>query len=443
MLIKISFITYGCKVNYVETSTLERKLLLTNDYKKVSIKEYPDIVIINSCAVTEKAEKECVKLIKYLLNLQDNILIVIIGCLVKIESSKLKSFKNIHTFKSINEITDDILKQIINHKDDKKDIKIIEDTSKCMDYTCNNQTESLFSLGDRTRSFLKIQDGCNYYCSYCTIPLARGHSRSPEIDEIIHNIEILVSKNIKEIVLTGINIGDYGIINGKRKYHFYDLLQTINDLQYNIRYRISSIEPNLLTDEIIDLIKNSTTIVNHLHIPLQSGDDKILKLMHRRYSVDEYVNKILLVKSKIDNCCIGADVICGYPGEDDQCFMNTYKVLESLPISYFHVFPYSIRPNTLASNNDNQIDKSIKEQRVKKLLGLSKIKKTNYYKQNLGKIVNVLFEHSVDKNGYIYGYSQNYLRVKTKFNEDLVNKIHPVVVKNIDIKNLHIYFDNM
>ena len=441
-MLKISFITFGCKVNYVETSTLERRLLI-NGYKKVAIKEYPDIVIINSCAVTEKAEKECIKLIKYLLNRQNNVLIIVIGCLVKLGSSKIEFFDNIYTFKSINEITDDVLKQMVNNKDNKQDIAITTNISNHINNRCydNNKTESLFSLGDRTRSFLKIQDGCNYYCSYCTIPLARGHSRSPEINDIIDNINIIASHNVKEIVLTGINIGDYGIINGKRKYHFYDLLQKINELQHNVRYRISSIEPNLLTNEIIDLIKDSKTIVNH--IPLQSGDNNILKLMHRRYSVDEYMNKILLVNSKIDNCCIGADVICGYPGENDEYFMNTHKVLEFLPISYFHVFPYSVRPDTLASKDTHQVDKTKKEQRVKQLLDLSKIKKTNYYKKNLGKTVDVLFEHSIDNQGYIYGYSQNYLRVKTKFNKDLVNKIHPVVVKNIDIKNLCIYFDDM
>ena len=297
--------------------------------------------------------------------------------------------------------------------------------------------QTSYSLGDRTRSFLKVQDGCDYKCTYCTIPLARGKSRSGKINEITDNVKTLVDKGIKEIVLTGVNIGDYGIIHGdlKKESTFLDLIKNIDKVSGLERVRISSIEPNLLSDEIIHFVSESKKFMPHFHVPLQSGSDKILKLMKRRYLKDLYESRVEKIKSLIPDCSIGVDVIVGFPEEDENDFMETYKFLEKLDVSYLHVFSYSERDNTEAIKLKNKNSSNIKGSRSKILRDLSEIKKNNFYKNNIGDKRKVLFE-SENKNGFIHGYSDNYIRVKTLWASNLVDNINNVILDKIDSDNL-------
>ena len=302
---------------------------------------------------------------------------------------------------------------------------------------CNsvNFFKNSFSIGDRTRSFLKVQDGCDYKCTYCTIPLARGKSRSGKIEDLISNAEYLVGNGIKEIVLTGVNIGDYGIYDpnsNERETNFFKLIKEFNKVKMLDRVRISSIEPNLLTDDIISFVSKSKIFVNHFHIPLQSGSDKILNLMKRRYLTSLYSSRIKKIKELMPDCCIGVDVIVGFPGESDEDFMQTFNFLSDLDISYLHVFSYSERDNTESIKLTNKVSKTIKSQRSKFLRALSSKKKNIFYKKNLKIIRPVLFE-SKNNDGYIFGYTDNYVRVKALWSKNLIDKV--VKCKLIDISN--------
>lgn len=411
-------ITFGCKVNFAESSDISNKLL-SQGFEKINISKNPEFVIINSCSVTNNADLECLKTIRNLIKKNNEVKIIITGCLAKFDNPLFDK------------------KNIIGVFDNNKKNKIVDFlvnfSNKEILNSCSQEIDKFnfqhaYSLNDRTRSFLKIQDGCNYWCSYCIIPQCRGCGRSDSIDSIISDAIKIRDSGVKEIVLTGINVGDCGLINNKREYTFYDLLCELDKITNIPRIRISSIEPNLLTEEIIELVKISNNFVEHFHIPLQSGDDEILKIMRRRYNTTFYKNKILQIKSLMPYACIGIDVIVGFPGETEEKFMNTYTFLNDLPFSYLHVFPFSERNNTLAVELKNKIPQKEKNRRVQILRELSNKKKQEFYKANVGRIVDVLFEGN-EKKGEMYGYSDNYLRISATYNEKLINKIIKVKVK--------------
>ena len=423
-MITVAFVTFGCKVNYSETSFIKNQLL-SEGFKEVKLDEGPDIIFINTCTVTNNADIECLRTIKSIADKYPESDIIVTGCYAQIRYNDIKKIKGVKAIFG-NQDKFQIVDYIKSLGNRKEQCIEVSDIRNCC------QFNSAMSYNDRTRSFLKIQDGCDFWCSYCVIPMARGKSRSDTIEHIVDNVDFLNKKGIKEIVITGVNVGDYGIINNKRECSLYDLLVTLETLNNDIRYRISSIELNLLTDQIVEFINKSKHFVKHFHIPLQSGSDKILKLMRRRYTTDKYKDKILKIKKLMPMCCIGADVIVGFPGEDADSFKETYELLKSLPVSYLHVFPYSERDNTLAIHLDNKVDKKEKDKRVKILRDLSDVKKKCFYESNIGNVVEVLFERQVDDDGYIYGYSDNYIRVRHEYNTNIIDNIVPIKIFRVD-----------
>ena len=418
----VGFHTFGCKLNYSETSSISR-IFKENGYNKTSIYKNPEKIIINTCSVTENANKKCKDLIKKIKNYSPKSKITVIGCYAQLKPNEILKINGVDKVLGNKEKFD--FKNYINSSSKKIHSNIKESTN----------FNSTFSINERTRSFLKVQDGCNYGCSFCTIPLARGRSRSNTIKNTIKNIKIISDRNIKEIVLTGINIGDFGIQNGKRKEKFINLLQEIDKLKIKSRFRISSIEPNLLDNEIIEFILNSKKFVHHFHIPLQSGNNKILKAMGRRYNKELYENRIKKIKMIEPNACIGADVIVGYPGETEFQFNKTYNYIKNLNINYLHVFPYSERENTRAVKLQNKISTSKKNERSKILRILSEKKKRFFYKKNLKSIKNVLFEENV-KNNFMYGFTDNYIKVRSKYDKKLINKIIPCNLESINSQGI-------
>ena len=421
----VAFKTLGCKLNYSETSSISRDFE-NKGYNKVSFKENADIYVINTCSVTQNADKE----FKYLVNRAKNnpkSKIIAIGCYAQLKPKEIGQIDGVDLVLGADKKFD-VLNYIENNESHSCEINNVK------------SFQTSYSLGDRTRSFLKVQDGCDYKCTYCTIPLARGKSRSGKINEITDNVKTLVDKGIKEIVLTGVNIGDYGIMHGdlKKESTFLDLIKNIDKVSGLERVRISSIEPNLLSDEIIHFVSESKKFMPHFHVPLQSGSDKILKLMKRRYLKDLYESRVEKIKNLIPDCSIGVDVIVGFPEEDENDFMETYKFLEKLDVSYLHVFSYSERDNTEAIKLKNKNSSNIKGSRSKILRDskrISEIKKNNFYKNNIGDKRKVLFE-SENKNGFIHGYSDNYIRVKTLWASNLVDNINNVILDKIDSDNL-------
>ncbi|XZQ51401.1 MAG: tRNA (N(6)-L-threonylcarbamoyladenosine(37)-C(2))-methylthiotransferase MtaB [Candidatus Karelsulcia muelleri] len=423
--IKVAFSTLGCKLNFTETDTIINKFLIKG-YEYVKYISFSDIYIINTCSVTNNAEKKLKKLVKIALKNNVNAFIVAIGCYSQVNPKKISLINGIDLIigakKKFN---------IINYLENlskKKTAKIYYSDIKKSDLYFPS-----YSKLNRTRSFLKIQDGCDYKCSYCTIPKARGTSKSDDITNIIKYAKNVIKKGIKEIVLTGVNIGDFGK-NLKPKSNFLELMKAMDSFFYEkkrIRIRISSIEPNLLNDDIINFLLKSKIFVNHFHIPLQSGSDEILNKMKRRYSANLFEKKIMKIKNLMPNACIGSDVIVGFPGEQEKNFIETYLFLSKLDISYFHVFSYSERINTEAIYMNNSIPQKIRYKRSKILRILSKRKKYNFYYKNINKKKKVLFEKK-NKSGYIYGYTDNFIRTKTTWKSFLINKIKKVTLLNID-----------
>jgi threonylcarbamoyladenosine tRNA methylthiotransferase MtaB len=417
--IKVAFYTIGCKLNFAESSSISRKFS-NKIYEIISFKETSDIYVINTCSVTETANKEFKYIVRAFLRRNPNAFIIAIGCYAQLEPEKLSKVKGVDLILGANEkfrITD-----------------YINDLSKKDEGEVHSLEEKIFyvrsySIGDRTRSFLKIQDGCNYKCSYCTIPLARGKSRSEPLESILKNVRKISKIGVKEIVLTGVNIGDYG--RRIKRENILVILQELDKIEEVNRFRISSIEPNLLKDELINFCAKSKSFVPHFHIPLQSGSDKILKRMRRRYISSFYANRIRKIRSLMYNACIGVDVIVGFPGEDDYCFVQTYNFLDSLDVSYLHVFSYSERKNTEAFYMDGIITNNIRYKRNKILRILSTKKKRIFSERQIGKIRQVLFE-SENKNGFIQGYTDNYVRVKASWSSDLVHKLKMFELKSID-----------
>ena len=432
---KVAFKTLGCKLNYSETSSISREFV-KKGYEKVSFDDASDIYVINTCSVTQNADKEFKYLVNKVKRKNPNSSVIAIGCYAQLKPKKISEIPGVDLVLGADKKFD-ILNYLNLEDQDNNNIHSCEINS--VDFF-----KSSYSLGDRTRSFLKVQDGCDYKCTYCTIPQARGKSRSGTISEILDNVKHLVASGVKEIVLTGVNIGDYGIFDTKtkkRETNFYELISNIDLIPDLNRVRISSIEPNLLSDEIIQFVHNSNSFVKHFHIPLQSGSDKILKLMKRRYLKNLYISRINKIKELMPDCCIGVDVIVGFPGETEEDFSETYEFLKALNISYLHVFSYSERDNTESLKINHKIPKKIRAIRSQILRKLSDKKKMKFYKSNINQIRPVLFE-SKNYDGYIYGYTDNYIRVKTLWSKNLVDNVVDCELIKIDdgiIMNAKVY----
>lgn len=422
----VAFHTIGCKLNFAETSTIARQLI-EEGFVKVSFEETADVYIINTCSVTDNADKECKTIVKRALHLNPDALICIIGCYAQLKPHEISKIDGVDLVLGAKEKFN-IHKYIMDLKKD-SEVKV---------YSCEVDQADFFvgsySIGDRTRAFLKVQDGCDYKCTYCTIPLARGISRSAELETIIKQAEEISEKGIKEIVLTGVNIGDYGkgeFGNKKHQHTFLELIQNLDRVEAIERIRISSIEPNLLKDEIIDYVADSKIFVPHFHIPLQSGCDDLLKKMKRRYLTHLYEERIHKIHSVIKDACIGVDVIVGFPGETEEKFLETYNFLQNLPISYLHVFTYSERDNTEAVHMEDRVPYSERKKRNKMLKILSEKKRHAFYESQLGKVKTVLWEHE-NKNGMMYGYTENYVRVSQPYNPKLINQLEEVYLEKLD-----------
>ena len=423
---RVAFYTLGCKLNFSETATIARDFH-SDKFNRVSFDSPAEVYIINTCSVTENADMKFKGVVKKALHLNPDAFIAAIGCYAQLQPESLLSIDGVDLVLGASEKF-----KLIDYLGDltKKTQGVIH---SCEISDANNY-ESSFSLDDRTRAFLKVQDGCDYKCTYCTIPKARGISRSDSLQNIIKQAIKITSTGIKEIVLTGVNIGDFGkgeFGNKKHLHTFLDLINSLDEIEALKRIRISSIEPNLLSDKIIDFVAKSRAFVPHFHIPLQSGNNEILKKMKRRYLSDLYKDRIIKIKTLMPDACIGADVIVGFPGESDDDFLETYKFIADLDISYLHVFTYSERPNTEAEKMVDIIPKELRLKRSKMLRGLSVKKRRSFYEKQLGKKAKVLFEQN-NKKGYATGFSENYLKVRTPWNPKLANTIHEIELVKID-----------
>jgi threonylcarbamoyladenosine tRNA methylthiotransferase MtaB len=423
---KVAFYTLGCKLNFSETSTIARSFE-HEEFDRVDFSQPADVYVINTCSVTENADKRFKTIVKQAQKSNSEAFIIAIGCYAQLQPNALAAIDGVDLVLGATEkfkITD-YLNDLTKKQLGAVHSCAIEDA----DFYVGS-----YSFGDRTRAFLKVQDGCDYKCTYCTIPLARGISRSDTLQNVLNNAREITQKGIKEIVLTGVNIGDYGkgeFGNKKHEHTFFELVQALSKVEGLERVRISSIEPNLLKNETIDFVAQSDNFVPHFHIPLQSGSNQLLKLMRRRYMKELYVDRVEHIKSKMPNACIGVDVIVGFPGETDDLFLETYEFLNALDISYLHVFSYSERPNTVAAQMDHKVPKEVRTKRSKMLRGLSFKKRRAFYESQLGSVQTVLFEGE-NKEGYIHGFTPNYVKVKTPWNPNLVNTTHEVSLKQID-----------
>lgn len=414
----VAFHTLGCKLNYSETSTLSR-MLERDGFEKREFEDLADVYVINTCSVTENADRECRQLVRRIQRKSPESVVVVTGCYAQLKPKEIASIPGVDLVLGAAEKFN-----IGRHLDEftKGDSAKI---SSC-DIEEVNGFHASFSMNDRTRAFLKVQDGCDYNCSFCTIPLARGKSRSDTIANALRNAGELAANNVKEIVLTGVNLGDFGKVDdGLRKHHqesFFDLIQQLDIVQGIERFRISSIEPNLLTDSIIHFVAGSNRFMQHFHIPLQSGSNRILGLMRRRYKRELYAERIKLIKSLMPHCCIGVDVIVGFPSETDEDFLETCEFLQQLDISYLHVFTYSERDNTRAVEISPPVPMNVRHDRNKILRNLSYTKMQHFIRQHEGQTRKVLFEEH-DKQGMMEGYTDNYIRVSTPFRKEWANRI--------------------
>lgn len=419
---KVAFYTLGCKLNFSESSAIGRQF---NDagFETVPFTDQADIYLINTCSVTEHADKKCRKVVKEALKHSPNAYIAVVGCYAQLKPKEISEIPGVdivlgaaEKFMIIDYITDltkQAKTQIFN-----------QDISEAKDFI------STYSFGERTRTFLKVQDGCDYTCTFCTIPLARGASRSDTIAHVIDQANEIALSGVKEIVLTGVNLGDFGIRDGIREDKFFDLIQALDKVEGIDRVRISSIEPNLLSNEIIEFVSQSNKFVPHFHIPLQSGCNKVLALMRRRYKREVYSERVANIKSLMPDCCIGVDVIVGFPGETQEDFLDTYNFLNELEVSYLHVFTYSERENTPAAEMKGAVPGSVRAERSKMLHILSEKKRRAFYETQIGKSTEVLFEAD-HKNGFMHGFSRNYVKVKAPYDPLLINEIKQIKFENI------------
>lgn len=423
---RVAFYTLGCKLNFSETSTIARNLQ-EEGFERVDFEEVADMYVINTCSVTENADKQFKQVVRKAMKLNDKAFVAAVGCYAQLKPEELADVDGVdlvlgatEKFK-LNDYINDLSK---NDFGQVHSCEIAE-----ADFYVGS-----YSIGDRTRAFLKVQDGCDYKCTYCTIPLARGISRSDALENVLKNASEISQQGIKEIVMTGVNIGDYGkgeFGNKKHEHTFLDLVKALDEVEGIERLRISSIEPNLLKNETIDFVSKSRTFVPHFHIPLQSGSNDILKLMKRRYLREVYTDRVANIRQVMPHACIGVDVIVGFPGETDEHFLETYHFLNDLDISYLHVFTYSERDNTEAIAMDGVVPNNVRAKRSKMLRGLSVKKRRAFYESQLGTSRTVLFE-SENKEGYIHGFTENYVKVKTPWDPALVNTLHEIQLTRID-----------
>ncbi len=413
----VAFHTLGCKLNYSETSTLSR-MLEADGFVKKEFDEAADVYVINTCSVTDNADKECRQLVRRIQRRAPEAMVVITGCYAQLKPKEIAEIEGV-----------DLVLGAAEKFNITKHLQDLTKGNTAQIHSCDiadvEGFNSSYSLNDRTRTFLKVQDGCDYNCSFCTIPLARGHSRSDSIAGVLENVQELASTGSKEIVLTGINLGDFGKgTNGgkKREESFYELVQALDETNGIERFRISSIEPNLLSNEIIEFVSRSKKFMPHFHIPLQSGSNKILGLMRRRYQRELYAERIATIKQLMPHCAIGVDVIVGFPNESDEDFKDTFDFLHSIDVSYFHVFTYSERANTLAIDMQPVVPMNIRHERNKALRNLSYQKLQYFTAQHNGQTRKVLFE-SAEKNGMMEGYTDNYIKVQTPYREEWVNQL--------------------
>jgi threonylcarbamoyladenosine tRNA methylthiotransferase MtaB len=416
----VAFYTLGCKLNFSETSTIGRQLTGAG-FKKVNFEEGADVYVINTCSVTDHADKKCKKIVREALRHNPSAFVTVIGCYAQLKPQEIARIEGVDLVLGAAEKFN--IDQYLSNTTKKNVAEIKEGKIKeVLDYHAS------YSIGDRTRTFLKVQDGCDYFCSFCTIPLARGRSRSDSISNVVKQAEEVVASGIKEIVLTGVNTGDFGAQTGKT---FFDLLKALNEVNGLQRLRISSIEPNLLTDEVIEWTAQSKQIVPHFHIPLQSGSDEVLKAMRRKYDTALYTSRIQKIKTLMPHACIGVDVIVGFPGETHEHFLETYQYLNGLDISYLHVFTYSERANTTAIKMPGKVKQTDRFERNKMLGILSDKKRRFFYEQHVGKARPVLWEAEND-NDTMFGFTDNYIKVKTTYDPMLVNEITETSLQVID-----------
>jgi len=410
-----AFHTLGCKLNFSESSTLARDFQ-SNGYGRVEVEDGPDVLVINTCSVTDEADQKCRYTVRRAKRSNPNVFIAVIGCYAQLKPEEIAKIEGVNVVLGANEKFN-LLKHIQEHNDESARVQAgeIKDVKEFI---------PSFSSGDRTRTFLKVQDGCNYFCAFCTIPLARGRSRSANIEATVNEARKAIANGAKEIVLTGVNIGDFGTAHNET---LLQLIQQLDELEGIERYRISSIEPNLLTDEIIDFVSTSKHFMPHFHVPLQSGSDQVLQMMRRRYRTELYRNRVARIKEKMPHACIGVDVIVGFPGETDELFQETVAFLKDLDVSYFHVFTYSERPNTTALRIDEVIPMEVRNERNKILRLLGNKKRMAFDAQFKGQTAMVLWE-TKDDEGFLSGFTENYVKVRIPYQEHLSNTISEVVV---------------
>ncbi|MBK9283143.1 MAG: tRNA (N(6)-L-threonylcarbamoyladenosine(37)-C(2))-methylthiotransferase MtaB [Sphingobacteriaceae bacterium] len=426
----VAFHTLGCKLNFSETSAIGR-MFMEQGFTKKKFDEPADVYVINTCSVTENADKECKTIVRSALKNNANAIVAIVGCYAQLKPEEIAKIEGVDIVLGATEKF-----KLLNY------ININAKNTQAQVMNCDINEADFFvdaySAGDRTRTFLKVQDGCDYTCTFCTIPLARGKSRSDTIENVVANAKKIAQSGVKEIVLTGVNIGDFGYgrfldeeKKKRKEYTFLDLIQDLDEVEGINRFRISSIEPNLLKDEIISFVANSKKFVPHFHIPLQSGSNELLKKMKRRYLRELYVDRVNKIKELMPDCCIGVDVIVGFPGETEELFQETFDFLAELPISYLHVFTYSERDNTEAILMAGVVPIAERKRRNKILRSLSTKKLMKFYAENMGKEKSVLFE-SENKDGWISGFTDNYVRVKVPFDDQLINTEQKIVVGEFD-----------
>lgn len=423
---KVAFYTLGCKLNFSETSTIARSFK-DEGFVRVDFSEKADIYVINTCSVTENSDKRFKNIVKQAQKVNEDAFVIAVGCYAQLKPEELADVEGVDLVLGATE------KFKITHY-----INDLVKNEAAQIHSCEIEDADFYvgsySFGDRTRAFLKVQDGCDYKCTYCTIPLARGISRSDKLENVLQNAAKISEKGIKEIVLTGVNIGDYGkgeFGNKKHEHTFLDLVKALDSVEGIERLRISSIEPNLLKNETIDFVAGSNSFVPHFHIPLQSGSNDILRAMKRRYMRELYVDRVKRIKSIMPDACIGVDVIVGFPGETEEKFLESYNFLNDLDISYLHVFTYSERDNTPAAAMKNVVPVKVRKKRSKMLRGLSAKKRRAFYESQLGTNHTVLFEGE-NKEGYIHGFTENYVKVKTPWDPSLVNTLHRIELSKID-----------
>ncbi|ADB37400.1 MiaB-like tRNA modifying enzyme [Spirosoma linguale DSM 74] len=427
---KVAFYTLGCKLNFSETSTLAR-LMEQQGFERVEFNQQPDVFIINTCSVTDNADKKCRKIVREAQKINPEGYVAILGCYAQLKPKEISEIPGVDAVLGAAEKfrLHELMPTFVKVPTGEPAQVFNSPIEEALDY------HAAYSLNDRTRTFLKVQDGCDYPCAYCTIPLARGKSRSDTIANVVKAAREIAERGVKEIVLTGVNIGDFGLINGQRTETFFDLVQALDEVDGIERFRISSIEPNLLTDEIIAFVAQSKRFVPHFHIPLQSGSNRVLGLMRRRYKRELYVDRVEKIKELMPHACIGVDVIVGHPGETDVEFKETYMFLNELPISYLHVFTYSERPNTTALTIKPTVSGHIRAERSKMLHILSDKKRRAFYDAQVGRTATVLFEEDI-ADGKMQGFTENYVRVVAKYDPLLINETLAVHLSGVNAEGL-------